>query len=172
MPKRVAVTGVPGAGKSTLVMRVLDRLGCRAGGVLAREVRLGEKRVGFELIDLQSGEVGTLASADGDGPKLGRYRINLAALEDIGAGAIERAVREADLVVIDEVGPMELFSDGFAGAVEAALDSLKPILVVVQMRSRHPLAVRIKEEFRLFVVTEMNRDDLPGMVASEFSSTI
>ena len=172
MPQRVAVTGFPGAGKSTLVMRVLDRLGFRAGGVLAREVRIGGRRVGFELFDLLTGEVGTLASTDGRGPKLGRYRVNLADLEDIGAKAIERAVREADLVVIDEVGPMELFSEAFAGAVEAALESEKPILVVVQMRSRHPLAVRIKEEFKLFVVTEENREDLPGMIASEFSSVI
>jgi nucleoside-triphosphatase len=140
MPSRLAITGAPGVGKSTLIRRVLDRLNCRSGGVLAQEVRLDGKRVGFELQDLATGEVGTLASVDGDGPRLGRYRVNLRDLERVGAMAVERAAEEAELVVVDEVGPMELFSERFAKAMEAALESDKPTLVVVQARSQHPLA--------------------------------
>jgi nucleoside-triphosphatase len=140
MPSRLAITGAPGVGKSTLIRRVLDRLNCRSGGVLAQEVRLDGKRVGFELQDLATGEVGTLASVDGDGPRLGRYRVNLRDLERVGAMAVERAAEEAGLVVVDEVGPMELFSERFAKAMEAALESDKPTLVVVRARSQHPLA--------------------------------
>jgi nucleoside-triphosphatase len=172
MSRRVALTGAPRAGKSTLLAKILDRLGCRAGGVLAREVRRGGERVGFELQDLLGGEVGTLASVDGEGPRLGKYRINLQNLENIGARAIERAAEVAELVVIDEVGPMELFSDGFVRAVEAALESDKPMIVVVHAMSRHPLAKRIRTEFALFTVTEKNRDDLVEEIASEFASLI
>jgi nucleoside-triphosphatase len=168
--ERVAITGAPGLGKSTLIRRVLDRLGCRAGGVLAREVRRDGERVGFELLDLLTGEVGTLASIDGDGPRLGRYRVNLQDLERVGAGAIERAIRGADLVVVDEVGPMELFSERFAKAIAKAIESGKPMIVVVHAKSRHPLAKRIREEFALFVVTEKNRDYLAEEIASELSS--
>jgi len=155
-----------------LVRKVLDRLNCRAGGVLAREVRRDGKRVGFELLDLTTGDVGTLASVECEGPKLGRYGVNLPDLENIGARAVERATEEADLVVIDEVGPMELFSDDFAKAVETALESDKPMLVVVQAKSQHPLAKRIREEFRLITVTEKNRDDLAEEIATEFVSLI
>ncbi len=172
MSGRVALTGAPRAGKSTLLAKILDRLGCRAGGVLAREVRRDGGRTGFELLDLLTGGVGTLASVDGEGPRLGKYRINLRDLEEVGAGAIERAIREAELVVIDEVGPMELSSERFAKAVEAALVSDKPMLVVVHARSSHPLAKRIREEFSLFVVTEMNRDDLAEQIAPLFASLI
>lgn len=169
MPERVAITGPPGSGKSTLARKVIDLLGRRAGGVLAREVRHGRDRTGFLLEDLLTGDLGTLASIDGDGPRLGRYRVCLQDLEDIGAEAVERAVREAEIVVIDEVGPMELFSEGFAGAVEAALDSDKTMLVVVNAKSRHPIAERIREEFRLFLVTEENRDDLAEEIVSQLA---
>jgi len=111
--------------------------------------------------------VGTLASLDGPGPKVGRHRVHLADLEVVGARAIERAVREAELVVIDEVGPMELLSEEFVEAVEAALDSDKPILAVVHMRSEHHLAKKIREGFRLFVVTPESRDRLAGEGAAE-----
>ncbi len=170
MSERVAITGAPGVGKSMLVREVLERLNCRAGGVLAQEVRRDGKRVGFELMDLSSGNIGTLASIDGDGPRLGKYRVNLQDLEVIGAKAVERAAEEADLIVIDEVGPMELFSERFAKAVETALTSDKPMLVVVQAKSQHPLAKRIREEFRLIAVTEKNRYDLAEEIASEFVS--
>ncbi len=172
MSKRVALTGAPRVGKSTLLSKILDLLGCRAGGVLAREVRRDGERVGFELLDLATGGVGTLASIESEGPRLGRYRVNLQDLERVGAIAVERAAEEADLVVIDEVGPMELFSDDFVRAVEMAIESDKPMLVVVHAKSRHPLAKRVREEFALFVVTEKNRDDLVEEIASELSSLI
>ncbi len=172
MSRRVAVTGAPGVGKSTLVKRVLDRLDCRAGGILAREVRCDGERIGFELLDLMTDKVGTLASVDGEGPRLGRYRVNLTDLQEVGAGAVERAMEEAELVVIDEVGPMELLSERFSEAVEVALESDRPMLVVVHAKSRHPLAKRIREEFRLFVVTEENRDGLVEEIASELSSLL
>jgi len=171
MSKRVALTGAPRAGKSTLLAKILNRLDCMAGGVLAREVRRDGERIGFELQDLMGGEVENLASIEGEGPRLGKYRINLRDLEEIGAKAIDRATKEADLVVIDEVGPMELFSDGFVRAVETALESDKP-MVVVQAKSQHPLAKRIREDFRLVTVTEKNRDDLAEEIASEFTSLI
>ncbi len=172
MSRRVALTGAPGAGKSTLLAKILDRLGCRAGGVLARDVQRGGKRVGFELLDLMGGEVGTLASIEGEGPRLGKYRVNLRDLEEVGARAVERAVEVVELVVIDEVGPMELFSDGFVRAVETALEYDKPMIVVVHAKSQHPLAKRIRKEFSLFTVTEKSRDDLAEEIASEFASLI
>lgn len=75
-------------------------------------------------------------------------------------------------MVIDEVGPMELFSDDFAKAVGTALASDKPMLIVVQAKSQHPLAKRIREEFRLITVTDKNRDDLAEEVICEFVSLI
>jgi nucleoside-triphosphatase len=166
MAARIAVTGSPGIGKSTLVERALRLYKGKAGGVLAREVRSGGRRVGFELLDLSSGEKGILAWETGEGPRLGRYRVNLTDLDKVGARAVENAFG-CDLIVVDEVGPMELFSEKFVQAVEKAILSPKPMLVVLKEGSRNPLAVEIRNTFKVLTVTRGNRDALPEKIARE-----
>jgi len=166
MTARVALTGSPGIGKSTLVQRTLELYGGRAGGVLAREVKVEGRRVGFELLDLSSKERGILAWEIGEGPRVGRYRVNMRDLEEIGARAVENALG-CDLIVVDEVGPMELLSQRFVDAVLLAVSSQKPMLVVLKQGSQHPLAKKIRESFSVITVTRANRDALPEKIARE-----
>ena len=63
MANRIAVTGPPGVGKSTLVAKVVEASRLQAGGVLARERRYKDRRVGFELLDLCRGALGILGEA-------------------------------------------------------------------------------------------------------------
>ena len=81
MAIRIAVTGSPGVGKSTLVQKAAVATGCRVGGVLARDKRFKDRRIGFELLDLGSGKVGMLADETGNGPQLGKYRVCLGDLD-------------------------------------------------------------------------------------------
>ena len=69
MPHRIAVTGSPGVGKSTVVEKVAAVMKCRVGGVLARDKRFNGRRIGFELLDIASGDVGVLADETGNGPQ-------------------------------------------------------------------------------------------------------
>ena len=159
MAVRIAVTGSPGVGKSTLVQKAAAATGCRVGGVLARDKRFKDRRIGFELLDLGSGKVGMLADETGNGPQLGKYRVCLSDLDEIGAKAVENAVN-SDLIVVDEVGPMELSSRRFVLAVEKALASSKPMLVVLHEWSNHRLAKKIRGSFQVITVTSENRDAL------------
>ena len=77
------------------------------GGVLARDKRYKDRRIGFELLDLGSGATGMLADETGDGPQLGKYRVRLDDLDSVGAKAVENALN-SDLIIVDEIGPMEL----------------------------------------------------------------
>jgi nucleoside-triphosphatase len=146
-------------GKSTLVQKAVEAAKVKVGGVLARDKRIKDRRAGFELLDLGSGHTGMLADETGNGPQLGKYRVRLDDLDQIGAKAIEDALK-ADLIVVDEVGPMELTSRRFVRAVDNAIASDKPMLVVLHQWSMHPLAKKIRKNFRVLTVTKENRDSL------------
>ena len=81
------LTGPPGIGKSTIVARVVFALrskGFGVGGCLTREVRKGKERTGFRLADLLTGNEADLASVNGLGPKVGKYRVNIVNLSTLG----------------------------------------------------------------------------------------
>lgn len=163
---RVAITGRPGVGKTTLIERVLERIHLCTGGMLTKEIRKCGHRTGFSVIDIATGREGVLASQHpGKGPKVGQYRVNLVDLERVGISAIEHAIRENELVVIDEIAPMELRSPAFIPAVEAALASSKSLLISTHARADHPLVHRIRKEFELFRVKLGNREELVETIA-------
>jgi nucleoside-triphosphatase len=168
MAFRVAVTGPPGIGKSTLVAKVAAAAGICAGGVLARDKRYKDRRIGFELLDIASGAVGVLADEAGSGPQLGKYRIHPEDLDGIGAAAVENALK-CDLIVVDEVGPMELTSKRFVSAVEMAIASSRPMLVVLHEWSNHRLAKKIRSTFQVITVTKENREALVDEIALSLS---
>ncbi len=156
---RIAITGSPGVGKSTVCMNVLKQLTCTCGGMLSADIRENNERVGFEIRDIATGRQGILAHKKGRGPQVGSYHVNLEDLNSIGAAAIKNATNFR-LLVIDEIAPMEFQSHGFIQALEEALDSDKNMLVVLHQKFRHKLAQRIRKEFEVYTVTKENRENL------------
>ena len=166
---RIPVTGSPGIGKSTVVAKAVKKLtdqpGFKIGGIQTAEIRKAGQREGFSIRDLATGETGILSSIRGSGPRVGKYHVNLEDLEKIGANALRNAL-DCDLIVIDEIGPMELKSGAFVLAVETVLKSDKPVLAVLHRSSSHLLAQRIRKEFEVLTVDEGNRDELPEKISA------
>jgi nucleoside-triphosphatase len=171
-----AITGRPGSGKTTMCKRLIEAYKSRRliGGILTREIRDEQgRRLGFELLDIATGELGTLAHVQlKSGPQVGKYRVNVVDIERVGVPAIERALNGADLIVIDEIAPMELKSSKFASVVEQALGSDKPLLVTFQQRLRHPLVEQIRKVCRVYEITEGNREEIFKQLLNEIKRSL
>ena len=138
MKQKILLTGHPGCGKTTLIKRIISDLAVPAGGFYTEEIRERGRRLGFKLVTLDRNEavlahVNFPAAAGSE--RLGKYGIDLSALELTGVEAIRAALHARQLVVIDEIGPMEIRSAIFRDAVDEAFDSGVPILATIVARS-------------------------------------
>lgn len=172
-PPKILLVGQPGVGKTSVVEAVIATIGGNAGGFITREIRKGERRVGFEIVTLE----GTTEILAGRRPHsfawsqpFGRYNVNRDAIERVAIPALRRAWQQGQIVVIDEIGPMELLSGGFHNIVKQILDSSAPVLGTIMQRT-HRVADTIKRHpaVTLVEVTLKNRDQLPQELASIFA---
>jgi len=147
----------------------------RVGGVITAELREGGVRRGFTIHDLETGREVVMASADSAaGPRIGRYRVDVEAISDVGAKAVKQAIERADVVVIDEIGPMELLSDEMRRAIAKAMEADKPVLGVVHWRVRDPLldSVLAMPGVKVVEVRLDNRDSLAPWIVDEILDAI
>lgn len=159
-PKRVyLLTGPPGSGKTTLIKEAVKRFPGRAGGFYTEEIREGGTRKGFRIVTLK-GDTAPLAGVDIPSQfRVSKYGVDIAGLERVGVAALRDALEEADLIVLDEIGKMELFSEAFREAVWTILESPKPMLGTI-MQAPHPWADRVKSHpgVKLVELTRSNRE--------------
>lgn len=171
MPK-ILLTGPPGCGKTTLIKRVVNEVALPAGGFYTEEIREPGGRVGFKIVTLD-GQEAVFAHADFKTPKrVGKYGLDLSALETVGIDALRTAVRAQRLVVIDEIGPMEIRSALFRDVVNEVFDSGLPVLATISARSL-PFTDAIKER-RDVTMTEVhskNREQLVSQLSDLFIAT-
>jgi nucleoside-triphosphatase len=166
MGRVVLLTGRPGIGKTTCLRRALARLDRPAGGFFTEEVREGGRRVGFDLVTLDGQRAALARVGEGGGPRVGPYGVSVETVERVGTPAVRAAVRAGRLVVIDEIGKMEMTAAAFREAVEEALRSPVDVLGVI-LSTSHPWADTIKAHpgAELVTVTLATRDALPGALA-------
>ena len=161
---KVLLEGRPGSGKSTVARRLADRLreeGIRVSGFITEEIREGGRRRGFSIEQL-GGELGVLAHIELPGPpRVGRYGVDLAALERLAIPALQRP-DEHDVTIIDELGKMELASQSFQDALSELFHRPVPVVATVQ-RSSHPFtdALKRRRDIETLRLTTANRDELP-----------
>ncbi|MET1159837.1 MAG: NTPase [Thermoprotei archaeon] len=161
----IVITGRPGIGKSTLFNNIVNRLrieGFKVGGIVAPEVRDNSgRRLGFKIVDLLSSEEAWLARKDANSSvRVGRYGVLVKEASRIISNALARALREADVIAIDEVGPMELKIPAFRHYLHLVLESDKPRILVIHYRLRDPDILNKIEKAEKHIVTESNRDRL------------
>ncbi|KAH8380105.1 hypothetical protein KR009_009016, partial [Drosophila setifemur] len=161
-----------GVGKTTLVRKISKKLLEKRSlrGFYTEEVRggggggaEGGQRIGFDVVTL-AGKRGILARVQpGDRlrrPKVGNYSVYVQDFEDL---ALPELLPEGELVIIDEVGRMELFSKRFESAIGELLQQKITLLVTVpEKKSNLPLVEQLKKWPGVISVHVMkaNRDSL------------
>ncbi len=153
----IFITGPPRSGKSTMVSQIIDELGLNAEGLRTPDIRKNGERKGFKLLDIKTGEEGILSHVDQqEGPKVSKYRVDMDDLQRFTELSLENISDDCDIVVIDEIGTMELYSDKFKKVVKDRLNDDIPVLAVLH---RHHVD-KYEGYGEVFELTKSNYDIL------------
>jgi nucleoside-triphosphatase len=163
------VTGEPGIGKTTLIRQVISTMRMRAAGFYTEDLRTGGVREGFRIVTLD-GDTALLAAMGHPGPvSVSKYGVDLSELERVGLPPLRRAIERRHVLVVDEIGRMQLFSRDFRQTIFDAVRSGHPLLGTI-MLGRNDYADRIKKHknVELLTLTEQNRQEVLTLLRTKF----
>lgn len=163
MKKNILITGLPKSGKSTLLEKILSKTQYKVG-FLTKEILGDEGRLGFEM-ETSSGDEVILAHVNHKTPyQVSKYFVDIISLESMIPKVIE--FNNDDLLYLDEIGQMQLFSKKFEKLVEKYLNSENISLSTLSQVYRNDFtdSVRSRTDTILVELTENNRPEMEGFV--------
>jgi len=151
MQTKILIMGPPRSGKSTLISKLLDHFrkeNLRTRGFLTPEVRKNQKRIGFDILDISTGERVALArKGDFDTPHhLGSYALFIDAFESFLESKLIPECQNADVILIDEIGKMELRSALFERLIRETFIRETPVIATIGLNVRHPIKEAILQQ--------------------------
>ena len=159
--KNLLITGLPGVGKTTLIKKLSELLqNLHPVGFFTEEIREEGVRKGFELISL-NGRRGILSHKNIRTPfGVGEYKVDIKSFEDF-LGSISFFNTLTRLIIIDEIGKMECFSDQFKKLLKEVLDSEKWVIGTIASKGSGFIAeIKGRKDVKIFEITKKNRDFL------------
>jgi nucleoside-triphosphatase len=145
MSQKILITGPPRCGKSTLITKLIEYYTIKRNysihGFLTPEVKKNGRRIGFDIQNISSKEQMILArKGTFNSPnKVGKYEIYLEGLEQVISELETTPLHEIDLLIIDEIGKMELFSKKFQDFITRIFMSNFSIIATIGLPLKHPV---------------------------------
>jgi nucleoside-triphosphatase len=144
MTKNLFIAGTQGVGKTMLLREVTLAKREHIGGFYTEHILAGRIRKGF-MIRTFDGQERMLAAKGLKSPhKLGKYGVDLNALENVGVPALKLALMSKSVIVIDEIGSMEMMSERFRTILLECLTSTKPVLATIRSAAQ-PFSDQVKK---------------------------
>lgn len=164
--KNIFLTGAPSSGKTTVIKKVIGRLSSPAEGFYTEEERVEGKRFGFVMKTL-GGKSGYLAHQDIRSEfHIRRYGVSIENIENIAAPSI--APCKGTVIILDEIGKMECFSEVFRNAALEALASPNIVVGTITFGGDDfILGIKDRKDIEIHEVTPENRDLLPDMIINK-----
>jgi nucleoside-triphosphatase len=163
---KILLTGLPGCGKTTAIMKIIAKLNCASvAGFYTEEIRESNTRKGFRFKRLD-GAGGILAHVDIKGRyRVGKYGVDVAGFEKSVVTVLDAEQSDAELFVIDEIGKMECLSEKFVAATRVLFSSDKSILATVARKGSGLISeVKSYPGVELFNLTHENRNKTIGEI--------
>lgn len=144
MSAKILIIGPPKCGKSTLIEKLISyfkQKRIEIHGFITPEVRENQKRIGFDVRNIYSETDYKLARKGNYDTKynLGSYSVFIKEFEEMLDDFQKEEKSEEDLIIIDEIGKMELFSHKFQNLIKELFSSSFPIIATIGLNLKHDL---------------------------------
>jgi len=154
---------MPKSGKSSLLAKVIEGIPNKVGFV-TKEIRVNGERVGFE-IETNNGKKAVLSHVDLKTPnKVSKYFVDVEALESVLPHV--SSFEDSNVLYLDEIGQMQLFSEKFKDAVLKFLNSKNTCVATLSAVYEDDFIESIKKRDDIILVelTEENREEKGKLV--------
>jgi len=135
MKNNFFVSGVPKCGKTTMITDLVSELkkkGFRVAGFISPEHKSRGTRDSFYVQDVETGEKSLLASVELPSPKVSKYGVAVKSFESVALPALRKAKNNGcDVIVIDEIGPMEMHSSKFGDLLFDLFEEKIPVVAAI-----------------------------------------
>jgi nucleoside-triphosphatase len=169
--KVILLTGRPGSGKTTAIRKIVSQLTREVGGFYTEEIREKGRRVGFRILTMDARE-GVMAHVDIQSPdRIGKYGVDLTVIDTLAVESLQRAISEKSLIIIDEIGPMELLSSKFKGEVLDVINGDSDVLgTIAKRKSEFINQIRRLPNVTILEIFPGNREQIVEDVVSRLEN--
>lgn len=166
--KNIFLTGAPSSGKTTVIKKIIEKLTVPANGFYTEEERIRDRRTGFLMKTLDGQEAYLAHEAIASEYRIRRYGVSIENIETIAVPSIQPS--DNHIIIVDEIGKMECFSERFREAALHALDSGNIIAGTITFGGDDfIMRIKSRDDIEITEVTRANRDILPDILLKRIS---